>query len=159
MKENDQKCEPPRTQITDPTDQWCPQLGTWQNTVLQMFFLGVLLSACERCIQEQGRPRVLKQVCLGVARYRRAVFCIGDSFCNLPRRQFPWTRAAWCKEGVSHAKCEPRLRDFKNTIQPDAVATTKTVNIDLGRPTHYGPHCTVGSVMQGPPKRSSWKRP
>ena len=94
MKENDQKCEPPRTQITDPTDQWCPQLGTWQNTVLQMFFLGVLLSACERCIQEQGRPRVLKQVCLGVARYRRAVFCIGDGFCNLPWRQFPWTRAA-----------------------------------------------------------------
>ena len=94
MKENDQKCEPLRTQITDTTDQWCPQLGTWQNTVLQMFFLGVLLSACERCIQEQGRPRVLKQVCLGVARYRRAVFCIGDGFCNLPWRQFPWTRAA-----------------------------------------------------------------
>ena len=34
----------------------------------------------------------------------------------------------------------------------------KTVNIDLGRPTHYGPHWTVGSVIEGPPKRNSWER-
>ena len=31
-------------------------------------------------------------------------------------------------------------------------------NIDLGRYSHYGPHCAVGSVMEDPPKRSSWKR-
>ena len=31
-------------------------------------------------------------------------------------------------------------------------------NTDLGRYSHYGPHCTVGSVMEDPPKRSSWKR-
>ena len=30
-------------------------------------------------------------------------------------------------------------------------------NIDLGRYPHYGPHCTVGSVIKYPPKHSSWK--
>ena len=34
----------------------------------------------------------------------------------------------------------------------------KTGNIVLGRSTHYGPHCTVGSITEDPPKRNSWER-
>ena len=34
----------------------------------------------------------------------------------------------------------------------------KTGNIVLGRSTYYGPHCTVGSITEDPPKRNSWER-
>ena len=27
----------------------------------------------------------------------------------------------------------------------------------LGRSTHCGPHCTVGSAIEDPPKRTFWK--
>ena len=56
MKENDQKCEPGRTQITDPTDQWCPQLGTWQNTVLQMLFFWCFVVSVRAMYSGTGLP-------------------------------------------------------------------------------------------------------
>ena len=42
-------------------------------------------------------------------------------------------------------------------LRPSSKGSTTARKIDLAAPTHYGPHCTVGSVIKGVEKRNSWE--
>ena len=112
------------------------------------------VNAQEPFVRFRGTYRLNRQ-CYTLVEFRvppRALIIIlnkarGDQepgLCRLwPQRLFSIIKGGW---GIS----------FERIPQVTQSSTVpKTGNIDLGRSMGYGPHCTVGSVTQDPPKRSS----